>query len=187
MNKAVTIASHAQLHVLFAEYGRVHEETIQHTLRVTNLLGEFGSYLGYGEECLLTLQEGALIHDIGKFFLSANMLYSPRSLSKDEFDLIKSHPLLGDVEVTDEGVKAMKEQHHEYLDGTGYPYGLKGNAIHPYAQLLTIVDVYDALSNARAYKKAWSPENIELEMNRHRGTRYNPEYLDAFFAFMKAR
>lgn len=186
MNNKVVVAPSVQLSLLFVAHQAEHDETIRHTLRVAKTIAEFGSYLGMTEEEVRTLEEGAMFHDVGKFFLSANMLYSPRSLSHEEFDLVKAHPLLGDFHNLDADMKAMKEQHHEYLDGTGYPYGLKGNDIHPYAQMLTIVDVHDALSNSRSYKKSWTKDEVFAEMQRHRGTRFNSSLLDKFFAFQQA-
>lgn len=187
MDNYVSVVPFVQLSQLFFAHQDEHNETIQHTLRVTQTLRDFSSYLGMAENEIRTLEQGAMIHDAGKFFLSANMLYSPRSLSHDEFKLVKAHPLLGDFDDLDADIKAMKEQHHEYLDGTGYPYGLKGNAIHPYAQMLTIVDVFDALSNSRSYKKEWSKEEVKKEMYSHRGTRYNATMLDQFFEFQKMK
>lgn len=183
MNNTAKIVPCANMTMLFMIHQAEHQETIQHTLRCTKAIGEFGSYLGLSKDKIRKLEQGAMIHDAGKFFLSANMLYSPRSLSQDEFELVKAHPLLGDFDVLDEDIKAMKEQHHEYLDGTGYPYGLKGNDIHPYAQILTIVDVHDALSNIRSYKEAWTEEDVRAEMHKHCGTRFNSDLLEAFFVY----
>lgn len=187
MNTLATVVPYAQMSTLFMEHQAEHKETILHTLRCTKAIGEFGSYLGMSKDKVHTLEQGAMIHDAGKFFLSADVLYSPRSLTKNEFELIKAHPLMGDFDIQDIDIKSMKEQHHEYLDGTGYPYGLKGNAIHPYAQILTIVDVHDALSHARSYKKAWSKEEVRVEMYKHSGTRFDSELLDAFFEHLESK
>lgn len=183
MNVNVAVVPFIKMSLLFLTHQNEHDETIQHTLRVAKTIGDFSSYLGMAEEETRTLEQGALIHDAGKFFLSANMLYSPGSLSCEEFNAVKAHPLLGDFGELRADIRAMKEQHHEYLDGTGYPYGLKGNAIHPYAQMLTIVDVHDALSNSRSYKKEWSESAVYQEMMKEKGTRYNPELLEQFFEF----
>jgi HD-GYP domain-containing protein (c-di-GMP phosphodiesterase class II) len=184
MNKSAVVVPFVQVSMLFIAHQDEHDETIQHTLRCTDVIGKFGSYLGLAKEKIRILEEGAMIHDVGKFFLSADMLYSPRSLSRDEFTKVKAHPLLGDFDILNKDVKAMKEQHHEYLDGSGYPYGLKGNAINPYTQILTIVDIHDALTYSRSYKKAWTEEDVRSEMTSHRGTRFNAELLDEFYRFL---
>lgn len=184
MNSTLHIVPMVQLSLLFFAHHGEHHETIQHTLRCTELIGKFGSYLGFNEEDVDTLQKGAMLHDIGKFFVSPDMLYASRRLTDQEFTLIKQHPVMGDLEGLDPVIRAMKEQHHEFLDGSGYPLRLSGHQIHPFAQILTIVDVYDALKHARSYKKAWTDDEIFDEMMRYRGTRFNPIYLDAFFLFL---
>lgn len=176
-----------QMSTLFVTRQDGHEETVQHTLRCTETIGKFGSYLGFGEDKVELLQQGAMIHDAGKFSLSPDVLYAQRSLSEDEFTMVKRHPLLGDIDILDSDIKDMKEQHHEHLDGSGYPYGLKGNAISIYAQILAIVDVYDALSHARSYKKAWSDAEVRTEMTNHRWTRFNGDLLDEFYCFIDAQ
>lgn len=187
MNTTRHIVPMVQLSLLFFAHNDEHQETIQHTLRCTKLIGEFGSYLGMSEEEVETLRRGAMLHDIGKFQVSPDTLYAGRKLTEDEFSLVKEHPLLGNLDGVDPVIRAMKEQHHEYLDGSGYPHQLHGHQIHPFAQIMTIVDVYDALKSPRCYKEAWCDEFIFHEMMRHRGTRYNPIYLDAFFVFLATR
>lgn len=173
-----------KLGMMFFTHHQEHQETIFHTLRCAKMIKGFGAHMGYDEGDVLLLEKGALLHDIGKFDVEAETLYACRKLTNDEFAWIKQHPIMGQIDGFEPEALAMKEQHHEYLDGSGYPYGLKGAEIHPFAQMLTIIDVYDALKYARSYKKSWSDEEIFEEMMRHRGTRFNPVYLDAFFEFL---
>lgn len=184
MKQNVSIVPLVKMSLLFFSHKEDHGETIRHTLRCTELIGQFGSYLGLSEKTIQTLEQGAMIHDIGKFFISAETLYSPRKLTQEEFTLVKSHTLIGGIDLEDEDIRAMKEQHHECLDGSGYPFGLKGDEIHPYAQLLAIVDVYDALIQPRSYKGAWTQEEVRTEMRQHKGTKFNSEMLERFFAFI---
>lgn len=184
MNTTYNRISMVQLSLMFFTHWQNHEETIQHTLRCTKLIGQFGSYLGLGKEDIKILERGALFHDIGKFSIPSEVLYASRKLSEEEFKQIKIHPIEKDVEHIEPIVLAMKEQHHEYLDGSGYPRGLKKEDIHPFAQIMTIIDVYDALKFKRSYKRAWSDEEILEEMMRFRGIRYDAHYLDKFFEFI---
>lgn len=185
MNTTYQSLPMVQLSLLFVAHNDEHKETIQHTLRCTELIGEFGSFLKLDESDITLLKKGAMLHDIGKFFVPAKTLYANRRLKESEFELIKTHPLLGEVDGLDPVVQAIKEQHHEALDGSGYPLGLTGSEIHPFAQIMAIVDVYDALKTPRAYKTSWSEERIYQEMMSHRGTRFNAIYLDAFFSFIE--
>jgi len=173
-----------QLSLMFFTHWRNHEETIQHTLRCTTLIGQFGSYLGFGKEDVDILERGAMFHDIGKFSIPTDVLYASRKLSEEEFNQIKVHPIEEEVQHIEPIVLAVKEQHHEYLDGSGYPRGLKQEDIHPFSQIMTIIDVYDALKCKRSYKRAWTDEEIKEEMMKYRGIRYNAFYLDKFFEFV---
>lgn len=184
MKQNISIVPLVKMSLLFFAHQNDHGETIRHTLRCTELIGGFGSYLGLGKKTIQTLEQGAMIHDIGKFFIPADVLYAPRKLTKEEFSIIQTHPQMGGVELHDNDIRAMKEQHHECLDGSGYPLGLKGAEIHPYAQLLSIVDVYDALIQPRSYKPAWTQEEVRSEMRKHKGTKFNADMLERFFVFI---
>lgn len=185
MKQPVSIVPLVKMSLLFFAHQDDHQETIQHTLRCTKLIGAFGSYLGLGKDTIRVLEQGAMVHDMGKFLIPAEVLYSPRKLTQEEFALVQTHTLIGDVDFDNEAIQAMKEQHHEALDGSGYPMGLTEDEIHPYAQLLAIVDVYDALIQPRSYKKAWTQEEVRNEMMNHRGKKFNPHMLDSFFAFIE--
>jgi putative nucleotidyltransferase with HDIG domain len=102
---------------------------------------------------------GALLHDIGKSKVSRYILNKPGKLTEDEFRIMKCHPEFG-LDIVQEAADIPAEsqviihQHHEKLDGRGYPQGLKGDEIHPYARISFIVDVFDALTTDRSYRKA---------------------------------
>lgn len=184
MKTALHNKAMVKLGLMFYTHHQEHHETIFHTLRCAKMIKAFGLYCGFDESDISLLEKGALLHDIGKFEVCGETLYASRKLTNTEFALIKQHPIMGHIEGFEPEALAMKEQHHEYLDGSGYPLGLKGAEIHPFAQMLTIVDVYDALKYARSYKKSWNNAEIFEEMMRYRGTRFNPIYLDAFFEFL---
>ncbi len=137
--------------------------TYTHSVNVSVYAVALSSRLGIDSQASIhRLALGAIMHDIGKSFLSNEILMQPRSLTRDEFTTVKEHPGLGAGVISQEA-KKMEEvalivhQHHEALDGSGYPDGLKENQIHPYAKIITILDMYDALTTRRVYRSAYSP------------------------------
>jgi HD-GYP domain-containing protein (c-di-GMP phosphodiesterase class II) len=113
---------------------------------------------------------GGLLHDVGKRFIPPEVLCKTAKLTEDEWHLIKSHPVRGYEDLCDrpdlqEEQLMMVYQHHERLDGTGYPVGLTGGDIHPWARMLAVCDVFDALTSQRPYRKpaSWSEAFVFLE------------------------
>jgi len=130
-----------------------------------------------------TLRLGAYLHDVGKVRVPHEILNKPGRLTEDEFEIMKLHPVYG-VELLD-GVefpwdlKSLIRWHHEKLDGTGYPDRLRGEEIPLGAQIIGIVDVFDALTTTRSYRKAMSREEALVELARCCGW-WRPEVYDAF-------
>jgi len=126
---------------------------------------------------------GALIHDLGKVQVPAELLSKPGKLSKIELELIKTHPQAGYEIVKDIAfpwpVAAMVHQHHERLDGSGYPQGLKGDEIAREACVLAVADVVEAMASHRPYRPGWGITAALAEIEKHRGTRYHPIPVDA--------
>ncbi len=113
---------------------------------------------------LRQIASGAMLHDIGKRAISKNVLAKPSGLTEEERELIESHPLRGYEELClrsdlSLGQLMMVYQHHEHVDGNGYPVGILGDEIHPWAKLLAVVDVFDALTGKRAYRRPTSAES----------------------------
>lgn len=140
------------------------DEALQrHSLNVAFLNGVMGRWIGLDEEDIRLLILAGLLHDIGKTKIPSEILDAQRRLTLEEFAMIKKHPvysfkLLGeDIEET---VKSAVLGHHERLDGSGYPNGLKGEAVPFFAQITAIADVYDAMISKRSYKKAIIPFEI---------------------------
>ena len=134
-----------------------HEGTFQHCLIVTGLASSFGRATGMSRVDTITLTTAGLLHDIGKAAVPVSILDKPGQLTAREFDIIRTHPARGyDHLVGQDGVDpdvlAAVRSHHEYLDGSGYPDGLAGNAIGDLTRILTICDVYGAMIERRAYK-----------------------------------
>lgn len=144
-----------------------HEGTFQHCLLVTGAAVGYARHTGMAERDQLTLTVAALLHDIGKSEIPLAILDKPGKLTDDEFAVIKTHPRIAEhylqrqSDVPAEIVAAIAH-HHEYLDGSGYPDGLKGDAITPLTRILTVCDIYGALAERRAYKEPKTPAQAVL-------------------------
>lgn len=140
-----------------------HEGTFQHCLIVTGLVTNFASFWGMNSSDVEKFSTVGLLHDIGKVRIPNELLDKPGKLSEAEFEIIKTHPvvgydyLLGQKGVTKELLGAVRH-HHEALDGSGYPDGLKAGDIDDFTRILTICDIYGALVEHRVYKKQSLPE-----------------------------
>ncbi|MBI5890496.1 MAG: PAS domain S-box protein [Nitrosomonadales bacterium] len=157
--------------------------TAGHQRRVANLSVAIAMELGLSEDRITGLRLGATIHDIGKIYVPAEILTRPGQLSQIEFDFIKTHPQVGydimkDVKLP-WPVAKMILQHHERLDGSGYPQGLKGDAILLEARILTVSDVTEAMMSHRPYRPALGLEVALADIAQYRGIYYDAEVVDA--------
>jgi HD-GYP domain-containing protein (c-di-GMP phosphodiesterase class II) len=137
--------------------------TEEHTRRVATLAVQIGENLGLSPSRLRSLAIGGLLHDIGKLAVPLQVLNKPGKLTDEEFDTIKRHPgdgrkLLEELGGFPEPVRGLVSDHHERLDGSGYPRGLTGQELSVETRILAVVDVYDALVSDRVYRAAWSPD-----------------------------
>lgn len=157
--------------------------TAGHQQRVAELALAIATILGWSDERGETLQTAALLHDIGKIIVPAEILTKPSRLSDTEFSLIKAHALAGgEILESVEFRGPVREaiiQHHERLDGSGYPHGLKGDAIIPEARVLTVADVFEAMVSHRPYRPAFSREAAVQELREGAGIRYDAQAVDA--------
>jgi putative two-component system response regulator len=158
-----------------------------HCQRLAAYAAALGAQLGLGEDDLAALERGGFLHDIGKVGVPDNVLLKPGSLTRDEYEQIKAHTVIGDRLCGElrslRRVRRIVRSHHERLDGTGYPDRLKGDAVPLLAQLMGIVDVFDALTTSRPYKVALPPERAyeELVLEADRGWRRR-DLVDVFIA-----
>jgi putative nucleotidyltransferase with HDIG domain len=134
-----------------------------HSLRVATLLSLFGHAIGLGDEELMVLATGGLMHDVGKMQISHEVLNKPGRLDAAEMEVMRSHvprsvEYLRHCPTLPKGVSIIAGQHHEKLDGTGYPNGLKGRELNKLARMASIVDVFGALTDRRVYKPPMAPE-----------------------------
>jgi HD-GYP domain-containing protein (c-di-GMP phosphodiesterase class II) len=164
------------------------EYTFIHSLSVSALLTRFGRSLGMAELDVFELGLAGLLHDVGKMIVPDKVLNKPGSLTDEEFALVRTHPeqgyiLLSQTPDTPHVVLDVCRHHHERIDGTGYPFRLKGDAISRAARIAAICDVYDALTSQRAYKSAWSPEEAICRMYEWSG-HFDRELLVQFMRAM---
>ena len=157
--------------------------TAGHQQRVAELCVALGRRLDLTEDSLEGLRLGATIHDIGKIYVPAEILNRPGKLSAPEFEIIKSHPQVGYDIVKDVKfpwpVTDMILQHHERLDGSGYPNGLKGDEIIFEARILAVADVVEAMSSHRPYRPGLGLDAALVQIRRESGTKLDPRVVDA--------
>ncbi|MEO8334181.1 MAG: HD domain-containing phosphohydrolase, partial [bacterium] len=155
-----------------------------HCERVADLAGALAAKAGFDETSLFWFRIGALLHDVGKLIVPAEVLNKPGKLTEDEWALIRQHPAAGEQMLADVqfpwDVAPMVRSHHERWDGNGYPDGLLAEKIPLQARILCIADVYDALTTERSYKRAFSQlEAIEI-MRREVGRQFDPQLFQLF-------
>ncbi len=159
--------------------------TYRHSINVAILSVVIGIGMGYSNEDLVDLCTAAIFHDLGKLSIDKEILNKPGKLTPEENELLRSHSrmsydMLREKWNIPSRVKAAVLSHHENEDGSGYPNGLFGDQIHPFAKIIHVADVYDALSSDRAYKKAYSySEALEYLMGGC-GTLFDQSVVQTF-------
>ncbi|MCW9089678.1 MAG: HD-GYP domain-containing protein [Gammaproteobacteria bacterium] len=161
------------------------EYTTYHSINVCVLSVLFGRHLGLSEVELKILGLGALLHDIGKMRVPAGILNKNGRLTPEEELMMRQHPLLGDrMLATRRGVpgqiREIVRSHHERVDGSGYPQGLEGDELGLMPMIVSIVDVYDAMTSDRAYHERISPHEALNMMYSWAATHFREELLEAF-------
>lgn len=173
----------AALNVLVGDLEQRDALTGEHSRAVSLWCARLARKLGmHSDEILLAARSG-LVHDVGKLLTPREILNAPRSLSSAEWEVMRAHALAGEQIVLETPVLAhlrvAVRSHHERLDGKGYPDGLRGLQIPEIARLVTVADCFNAMIGRRPYRKAMPPSVALLEMERHRGTQFDPEMVDA--------
>ncbi|WP_431862419.1 HD domain-containing phosphohydrolase [Azospirillum sp.] len=157
--------------------------TAGHQTRVARLSVLIAREMGLPDERVDNIRLGALMHDIGKVGIPAELLTKPGRLSKEEFELIKTHSRIGHDIVRnidfDPAVARIVAEHHERFDGTGYPNGLKGEHIALEARIVAVADVVEAITSHRPYRPALGLETAVNEIRKHRGSALDPAVVDA--------
>ncbi|SDL50830.1 HDIG domain-containing protein [Maridesulfovibrio ferrireducens] len=165
------------------------EYTYTHCINVNLYSVLLGKDIGLDRATLQQLGIAALFHDVGKGRISNKVLNKPGKLTDDEYEIMKTHSLLG-LKVLS-SVKGMRKEvlrgvveHHERFNGTGYPRSLEGEGIHPFGRMIAISDVYDALTSVRVYKKAMTASKTLSLMYKWKGTDFDPAYFNRFVMIM---
>jgi putative nucleotidyltransferase with HDIG domain len=154
-----------------------------HQQRVSSLAVTIAQEMNLPCEKIEGIRFAGIIHDIGKIAAPAEIMAKPRRLTQSEFQLVKDHPRVGYEMIKDIAfpwpVAHIILQHHERLDGSGYPEGLVGDAILPEARILAVADVVDAVCSLRPYRPALGIEKGLEEIRKGRGIRYDTRVVDA--------
>ena len=152
----------ARVRVLMARLEAKDRSTEEHTRRVAEWAVAIGEQLGLAPGRLRDLALAGLLHDIGKLSIPDAILGKPGALTDAEMDVIRRHPVLGDDLLRELGypeqIRRGVRGHHERLDGSGYPDGLRGDELDLETRILAVADVWDALVSPRVYRGAWTPE-----------------------------
>jgi putative nucleotidyltransferase with HDIG domain len=161
------------------------EYTFMHSVSVGALTAAFSRALGRDRDEIIPIATGALLHDIGKARISLEILNKPGKLTEEEFQIVKSHvkhscQILSSTSDMSPEALDIAAQHHERIDGSGYPCGLKGEEISTVGQMSAIVDVYDALTSERCYKGAWEPSFVLKKLLEWSPNHFKTELVHKF-------
>lgn len=169
---------------------RLHDTyTFAHSVNVAVLSTMIGTLCHETKENLMLITVGGLLHDLGKINVDEKILNKNTRLDDTEFEAIRSHPTFGAKRILDMGhgtdtartLAAIAWQHHEHLDGTGYPRHLTEDKIHRFAKIAAIADVYDALTSVRPYKKSYAPNLAYHIMKTVNKGQFDEKLLSLFF------
>ncbi len=161
-----------------------HSRTYRHSLLVTGIVVGFGMHLGFGHSDLRRVALAGLLHDIGKACIPVDLLEKPDQLTPDEHIIMKRHAAAGREILRKHGgfspdLVDVAGQHHEFLDGSGYPDGLMGSSISDFVRLVTIADIFSALIEERSYKSQLSALDAYAIMQGMKG-QLDPALVSAF-------
>jgi response regulator RpfG family c-di-GMP phosphodiesterase len=159
-------------------------EAGNHVRRMAQVCHLLAQESGMSDDETAVLMHAAPMHDIGKIATPDAVLLKPGRLTPEEWEIMKQHPTVG-LQILDgsqrpilKAAAVIAHQHHEKWDGSGYPQGLKAEQIHPYARIVAVADVFDALSHERCYKEAWPVERVRDYLREVAGHHLDPHYVD---------
>lgn len=159
--------------------------TFKHCVDVATMGMLVAKKVGMNDKDVHDIATAGLLHDLGKVEIPKEILNKPGKLTKEEFEIIKKHPIYGynlvkSNDKLSEGTKRGILMHHEKIDGTGYPLGLKTSNIHAFGRLLSVVDVYDALVTKRPYRDSYIEQSTAIEMLLAMSPQFDINFLNAF-------
>jgi len=166
------------------------DEVEIHSFRVALLAIDFGKYIGLSKREMSILYHASLLHDYGKKYIEENIIYKPTSLTIEEYNIIKKHPEIAYSELKDN--KLVEElalrlilEHHERVDGNGYPNGLIDDKIYYLSKILSLCDSYDAMRSNRSYKSKISLVDSIREIQRNLNTQFSEYYGEKFIEYIE--
>ena len=186
--KKVYIRENETLGVLGRASDYKDPETGAHITRVSGYSSLLSESLGHDAAIQDLLYRAAPLHDIGKLGIADSILLHPGPLTNEKSEIMKTHTTIGYEILKDSGSKYLKAgavialSHHEKYDGTGYPKGLKGDEIPVFGKIVSIADVFDALSSKRPYKDPWPFEKVVDYIRKERGKHFDPDLVDLFIS-----
>lgn len=166
----------------------VDSYTNGHSVRVAEYTIMLAKRMGYTGDKLTCCQFAALLHDIGKIGVPAEIINKPSKLTDEEYNIIKTHPVIGSnilagvTEIPDIATGA--RFHHERYDGRGYPDGLSGEGIPEIARIIGVADAYDAMTSKRSYRGILSQAKVRDEIERGKGTQHDPYISDVMLSLI---
>jgi diguanylate cyclase (GGDEF)-like protein/putative nucleotidyltransferase with HDIG domain len=176
---------HVHLHLLHDR----DPDTVVHSVQVATIAVEMGRALGVDDARLGALRTAAKLHDIGKIGVPDRILGKPGPLDEGEYRVVQTHPLVGAELLRAWGLDVAAEfvaQHHEHVDGSGYPRGLAGDEIALEAKIIHVADAYVAMTLDRPYRPAMSPEQAHAELLRHSGAQFDRAVVEALLELVRA-
>ena len=179
----------SSIHALYLTLAATTHETNDHSDRLANLSMKLARAGGAPESLMEDLRMLCNLHDIGKVGIPTQILTKPGPLSAEEWAIMKSHPEIGaGIVKASHGLAHISDavlHHHERWDGKGYPWGISGKDIPLLSRMLSVVDSYDAMTNDRPYRKAFTHEEAVAEILRCSGTQFDPELTELFVRLVK--
>ena len=166
-------------------------ETEGHTQRVTEMTVRLARELRFTEEEIVHIRRGALLHDMGKMGIPDEILQKPGPLTDEEWSIMRRHPqyayqMLSPISYLNQAL-IIPYYHHERWDGSGYPHGLKGEQIPLFARLFAVIDVWDALSSDRPYRKRMPPKEVTEYLEKESGRLFDPYIVEKFLPFITTK
>ena len=163
--------------------------TYGHQMRVAHLAVKIAREMGLSDKQIETIYYGSIIHDIGKIFIPSDILNRPGKLSDVEFTLIKTHPQIG-YDILKEielpwNIADMILEHHEHLDGSGYPRNITGDQIMLESRILTVSDVVESIASHRPYRPEKGIERSLTEIEENQGKHYDPEVVETCLSLFR--
>ncbi len=167
------------------DIGTTDDYTLTHSVSTTVYALLLASRLNYSKNMLKKLAIGALLHDIGKVLLDKDILFKEGALDEDEIEYVKQHTTLGYMTLKEsvtlsELSRIIALQHHERMDGSGYPSGVKASEVHEFSRIVAIADVYDALTTDRCYHKKWPNDKAVSYLIKCAGDKFDTELVRTF-------